>query len=156
MNIEIRKIEKGEAVIVADLFNNYRIFYNQESDLNLAATYIQDRLTNNESIIFVAFSLENNEPKPIGFTQLYPGYSSVRAVKYWTLNDLYVEQDYRKGGVGALLINTVIDFAQKDNATKIELSTGIDNVTAQRLYDKIGFIRQQPDSEYYTYTLVLK
>jgi GNAT superfamily N-acetyltransferase len=155
MNIEIKKIEKEEAGIVVELFNQYRIFYKQESDITVAARYIQDRLNNKESIVFVAFLVENNKSIPVGFTQLYPSYSSVSAMKYWTLNDLFVAPGYRKAGVGALLIHTVIEFARKEHATKIELSTGVDNATAQRLYAKIGFVRQQPDREYYTYILKL-
>jgi ribosomal protein S18 acetylase RimI-like enzyme len=97
-----------------------------------------------------------NLKTPVGFTQLYPNYSSIRALKNWTLNDLYVEREFRKIGVGEHLINEVIDFAEKNEARKIELSTAVDNKTAQGLYEKIGFERQQPDAEYYTYTLILK
>ena len=156
MKIELKQIDITEAELVIELFNKYRIFYNQVSDLNLANKYIQERLNKNESIIFIAFVEIDSLKIPIGFTQLYPNYSSIRAVKNWTLNDLYVEQEYRKMGVGELLINKVIDFAEKNEAKKIELSTGVDNKAAQSLYEKIGFERQQPDEEYYTYTLTLK
>jgi len=156
MKIQIKQIDFNETELVFELFNKYRIFYNQVSDLNLAKKYIQERLNKNESIIFIALLETDSLKIPIGFTQLYPNYSSIRAVKNWTLNDLYVEQEYRKIGVGELLINKVIDFAEKNEAKKIELSTGVGNKTAQSLYEKIGFERQQPDEEYYTYTLTLK
>lgn len=156
MKIEIKQIDHNEIELVIELFNKYRIFYNQASDLNLARKYIQDRLYNKESIIFVAFLETGNLKTPIGFTQLYPNYSSIRALKNWTLNDLYVELEFRKMGVGEHLINKVIDFAEKNEARKIELSTQVDNKTAQGLYEKIGFERQQPDAEYYTYTFILK
>jgi ribosomal protein S18 acetylase RimI-like enzyme len=155
MKIEIRQISNHESNLVTDLFNKYRIFYNQESNIELAKTYIQDRLNSHESIIFVAF-LENQSITPVGFTQLYPNYSSIRAIKNWTLNDLYVEQEFRKMGVGQLLINKAIEFAETKKAKKLELSTGIDNKTAQGLYEKIGFVRQKPDTEYYTYTFDLQ
>jgi ribosomal protein S18 acetylase RimI-like enzyme len=156
MKIETKQIDHNETELVVELFNKYRIFYDQVSDLNLAKKYIQERLNKNESIIFIAFVDTGSLKMPIGFTQLYPNYSSIRAVKNWTLNDLFVEQEYRKMGVGELLINKVIDFAEKNEAIKIELSTRVDNKTAQSLYEKVGFERQQPDEEYYTYTLTLK
>ncbi len=156
MKIEIRQISNLESNLVIGLFNKYRIFYNQESNIELAKKYIQDRLNSHESIIFVAFLENENIKTPIGFTQLYPNYSSIRAIKNWTLNDLYVEQEFRKMGVGELLINKAIEFAETKKAKKLELSTGIDNKTEQGLYEKIGFVRQKPDTEYYTYTFDLQ
>ncbi len=91
-----------QAYLVYELFNQYRIFYKQQPDIELAKKFIDARLNNNESVIFVA--LVDNKSKPAGFTQLYPNYSSVRAVKNWTLNDLYVDKDYRKQGIGEKLI----------------------------------------------------
>jgi ribosomal protein S18 acetylase RimI-like enzyme len=92
---------------------------------------------------------------PVGFTQLYPAYSSVRAVKYWILNDLYVEADHRKKGIGESLIKAAMDFAKKDGATFMELSTAIDNYTAQTLYENIGFEKQKTDDGYFTYQIKL-
>jgi hypothetical protein len=72
--MEIIKIDKTQGNLVFDLFNKYRIFYKQESDIELAKKFIQLRLDNNESIIFVA--VVNDKSKSVGFTQLYPKYSS--------------------------------------------------------------------------------
>ncbi|MCO4293712.1 GNAT family N-acetyltransferase [Solitalea sp. MAHUQ-68] len=148
--MQIKRITAAESSLVTDLFNNYRIFYKQASDILLAQQFIQKRLDNNESIIFAAL---NDKDEPIGFTQLYPIYSSVRAVKNWLLNDLYVDADHRKQGVGEQLIKTALQFAKEDGANYVELSTAIDNYTAQSLYEQIGFERQSVDSEFYTYRI---
>jgi ribosomal protein S18 acetylase RimI-like enzyme len=153
--MEIKRINKQEADLVTDLFNKYRIFYKQSSDMVVAKKFIQLRLDNNESIIFVALAAINDRKLPVGFTQLYPAYSSVRAVKYWILNDLYVEPDHRKQGIGEELIKTVIAFAKKDNVTIVELSTAIDNYTAQHLYENIGFKKQVADDDFFTYRFTL-
>jgi hypothetical protein len=55
MSIGIRKINKDEYELVADMFNKYRIFYKQTSDIELAKEYLKERLTNNEAPIFVAY-----------------------------------------------------------------------------------------------------
>lgn len=136
--------------MVFELFDKYRTFYKQESNIELAKSYIQERLDNNESVIFVAL---NDHSIPVGFTQLYPNYSSVRATKNWTLNDLYVEKEYRKLGVGKELIMTALNFAKENNAKFVELSTAVDNYTAQSLYEKIGFEKQDADVEFFTYTI---
>lgn len=147
--MNIRRINLSEANLVADLFDKYRVFYEKDSDINLAEQFIKTRLGNNESVIFVVLDGE----LPIGFTQLYPKYSSVSAVKNWILNDLYVEPSYRKQGVGETLIKTAMDFAKGDGATYVQLETAVDNYTAQSLYEGIGFQKQAPDTEFFLYRI---
>jgi len=153
--MEIKRINSPEINLVIDLFDKYRIFYKQQSDIILANDFIRMRLDNNESVIFVALISDNDKLLPIGFTQLYPKFSSVRAVKNWILNDLYVEEEFRKKGIGEKLIKTAIDFSKENKAQFLELSTAIDNYTAQRLYEQIGFIKQMPDNEFYSYRISL-
>lgn len=147
--MEIKRITLAEANLVIGLFDKYRVFYKKESDAGLAERFIKTRLGNNESVIFVALDGE----QPVGFTQLYPKYSSVSAVKNWILNDLYVEPEYRKQGVGEALIKTAMDFAKGDGATYVQLETAVDNYTAQNLYEGIGFIKQEPDTEFFLYRI---
>ncbi|MNK10042.1 putative acetyltransferase [compost metagenome] len=150
--IEIKRIALNEANLVVNLFNQYRIFYGKFSDLGMAKAFIDARLENNESVIFVALA----DDKPVGFTQLYPKYSSVRLTKNWILNDLFVDPDYRKQGIGEMLIKTVIDFAKSQGSTFVQLETAIDNFTAQSLYEQIGFVKQGPDEEFLLYKIEIK
>src|ERR1700761_5681239 len=115
--IEIKRIDKTESNLAIDLFNQYRIFYKQESNIELATNFINSRLAANESVIFVALI----QTAPVGFTQLYPLYSSVRAVKNWILNDLYVDANYRKQGIGEKLIKAAMEFAKENNASFVQL-----------------------------------
>lgn len=147
--MDIKQINFSEAGLVTGLFDKYRMFYKKDSDIGLAARFIKTRLANNESVIFVALERD----LPIGFTQLYPKYSSVSAVKNWILNDLYVESGYRKQGVGQALIKIAMDFAKGDGATYLQLETAVDNYTAQSLYERIGFQKQAPDTEYFLYQI---
>jgi len=151
--ITITKIDRTQGDLVFDLFDNYRVFYKQQSDFDASKKFIQERLDNSESIIFIA--LENNTSKPVGFTQLYPKYSSVRMIKNWILNDLYVHKDYRKKGIGEALIKTAMNFAQQSNSKFIELSTAIDNYAAQSLYERIGFKKTEPETDFFTYRIGL-
>ena len=143
----VKRIAASQAALVFGLFDKYRIFYKQPSDIKLAEQFITERLINNESVIYVAF-IDN---KPVGFTQLYPKYSSMRAVKNWILNDLYVDEDCRKQGIASQLIQAATDFAKVSNARFIQLETQTDNYTAQSLYESVGFIQQEPDTEFLVY-----
>ncbi len=151
--MDVKRINSTERHLVVDLFNTYRVFYNQPSDKTLADNYIRERLENNESIIFVAIEQEGNKEVPVGFTQLYPQYSSLRATKNWVLNDLFVDQNHRRKGVGEKLVRKAMKFAKDNKASFVQLETGIDNYTAQRLYETIGFIKQEPDADFFVYRI---
>lgn len=153
--MDIIKLNNSEGSLVVDLFNKYRIFYKQRSDIDLCRKFINDRLKNNESVIFVAIIEENKRVIPIGFTQLYPKFSSGKAIKIWVLNDLYVEQNYRNKGIGENLINRVLEFAKEDSASYVELSTATDNHNAQRLYETVGFDQQAPNAGFLSYKINL-
>nr|WP_251029922.1 MULTISPECIES: GNAT family N-acetyltransferase [unclassified Pedobacter] len=135
------------------MLNQYRIFYNQFSDIGMAKAFLDERLQHNESIIFVA--TDSNTQQAIGFTQLYPKYSSVRLTKNWILNDLYVDENYRKQGIGEKLIKAAMGFAKTQGATFVQLETAVDNYTAQHLYESIGFVKQENDSEFFLYKIAL-
>lgn len=74
----ISKVTNAELAAVAPLFNNYRVFYGQPSDLALATSFLAERITNEESVILLA---KDDSGKPVGFTQLYPSFSSVSAAR---------------------------------------------------------------------------
>lgn len=154
--MEIRRINQSEADLVTMLFDKYRVFYKQQSDIHTVRKFIHTRLANNESAIFVALDNIAGEIIPAGFTQLYPTYSSVRVVKNWILNDLYVDSSYRKQGIGEKLIRVAMKFAKENDAKYVQLETAIDNYTAQSLYERIGFIKQPPDIDYYTYKIAIE
>jgi ribosomal protein S18 acetylase RimI-like enzyme len=133
---------------VASLFNLYREFYEQGSDLEGAKAYIKERLENQDSVIFVA----KNEAQYLGFTQLYPTFSSISMKRAWILNDLYVVADARKQGVGEKLLDKAKELAVETGAKSLSLSTAPDNISAQRLYERYGYKR---DEEFYHYDLTI-
>lgn len=149
--MEIKRISTAESELVIGLFDQYRQFYKQPSDLEVAARFINERLGKNESVIFVA--LEGDAP--VGFTQLYPKYSSMRVSKNWILNDLYVDSNHRKQGIGEALMRKAMAFAKAEGATFVQLETAIDNYTAQSLYEAVGFEKQKPDMEFLLYKIAV-
>ncbi|MFD0768458.1 GNAT family N-acetyltransferase [Bacillus sp. CGMCC 1.60114] len=133
---------------VSHLFNLYRIFYKQPSDYKDAESFISDRLKNEESVIFVAV----HEGEYLGFTQLYPSFSSVSMKRTWILNDLYVQEEARKQGIAQALLDKAKLHAIQSNAKSLELQTAPDNTNAQKLYEKNGY---QKDTSFLNYSLNL-
>jgi len=149
----IKRIDVSEYQTVTGLFDQYRVFYKQPSDIELAEQFIKERLENKESVIFVAFADDFGEERAVGFTQLYPLISSMRAKKNWLLNDLYVEAGYRNQGIGETLIKSAMEFAKSEDAVFLKLETAFDNFPAQRLYESIGFKRLEPTNDFFAYRI---
>ncbi len=71
---------------LAELFDAYRVFYRKASDINGAIAYLKERINQKEAIIFIAQA----EDEMVGFTLLYPLFSSTNMHRIWLLNDLFV------------------------------------------------------------------
>jgi GNAT superfamily N-acetyltransferase len=78
----------------------------------------------------------------VGFTQLYPGFSSVSMARTFLLNDLFVVSSHRRHGVGALLLKAAAAHAQSEQAVRISLTTNVANATAQSVYEAQGWERE--------------
>lgn len=146
MKIKIIKAEQKHIKEVGILFDLYRQFYKYKSNVHESTNYISERISNNESIIFLALTENNNSA---GFVQLYETFGSLHLGKIIILYDLYVKEEFRKHGIGKKLMAKSEEYAKSIGAKGIELSTAKDNLSAQSLYEKIGYIR---DNEFYSYS----
>lgn len=131
---------------LAPLFDGYRVFYKQASDPALARAFIEERLQRDESVIFIA--LDGWNRAALGFTQLYPMFSSVAARRIWVLNDLFVVPAARKRGVARALMDCARDFATEAGALRLILETAEDNHAAQALYESLGYVLESDERHY--------
>ncbi|RAP29926.1 GNAT family N-acetyltransferase [Candidatus Marinamargulisbacteria bacterium SCGC AG-414-C22] len=129
---------------IVPLFDQYRLFYDQESNLKSAHAFIKTRLEQQDSIIILA--IEDGQAK--GFAQVYPSFSSVSMQALWILNDLYVQHNARRKGIGKHLIKHLQKQAKTHNVQRLILRTGKANQNAQSLYTQLGF---QVDQAFLTY-----
>ena len=145
MKIRIIKAKKENYKEVGFLFNLYRQFYKYKSEIKKSNKYIKERISKKESTIFLCYF----DKEPAGFVQLYETFGSLHLGKIIILYDLYVTKEYRKQGIGESLMKKSREFAKTVGAKSIELSTAKNNFTAQSLYEKIGYVK---DNEFYFYS----
>lgn len=139
----IREASIQDIDVITLLFNDYRVFYKQEPDLEGAQRFLKKRLEQKDSIIYLAW----DNDKALGFTQLYPIFSSVSMEPMYILNDLYILPSYRGQGIGTALINTVKKLCKKEHQKGIVIQTETTN-PAQKLYEHLGF-KKDPDLHYF-------
>ncbi len=180
----VRRAEVADVPRLAPLFDAYRVFYEQPSDLAAAGAFLHERVARDESVVYLAEGTDSetegvrnaetatataaeiatataaeiataaaatgSDPVVLGFVQLYPLWSSTRTPpgRLWLLNDLYVVEPARRGGVARALMLRAEQLARETGAVGLMLSTAVDNLRAQPLYESLGYVR---DTQFYSY-----
>ena len=162
----IRRAGLSDVDAIAPLFDAYRVFYGQISDEGAAAAFMRARLERRESVLFVAEESSRvstdegyaifpaqaavrSVATPLGFTQLYPSFSSVSLAPIIVLNDLFVAPTARTRGVARALLLRAEEHARETGAVRLALTTARDNLRAQRVYEAMGWRR---DEVFFAYT----
>ena len=148
--VEVRRAANADLTQLAGLFDRYRQFYREPADAGLALQFIGERLRRGDSLILVATA---DSDALLGFTQTYPTLCSVSAAPIAILYDLFVAGHARRRGVGRTLLEAARRHAEQSGAARMELATAAANHGAQRLYESLGWIR---DNEFYRYALRLR
>ena len=134
-SMQTRRAEADDIAHLAPLFDAYRAFYGQPSDIARADAFLRERLARGESALLLA----ERGHDVLGFTQLYPLFSSVRTARMWLLNDLFVIDTARRQGVARALLDAAAAFAREQGAVGLMLETGRDNAPARALYRATGW-----------------
>ena len=147
--VAVRQATIFDLDLLVPLFDAYRQFYRKPSDLDLARRFLLERFQHNESIIFLAVGQDG---RAVGFTQLFPSFSSASAARIFILNDLFVLAEARRMRVGSQLLSAAVSFGRAVGAVRLTLSTEVTNEAAQALYETEGWKRQ---TNFYVYDLAL-
>jgi len=135
MNAAIRLAEARDLDQLAELFDQYRQFYECPPDLGAAKNWLAENLERGRSTLFAA----DNGSQLLGFAQLYPALCSVDLVDYFVLYDLYVIEAARRQGIARALMNAASDWAKAQGADRLDLETARDNAPGQALYRDLGY-----------------
>jgi ribosomal protein S18 acetylase RimI-like enzyme len=149
MSAEVRRAQMQDLDRLAELFDQYRQFYRQPADLALARRFLETRMQRGESMVLVAPA-----PGPLqAFVQLYPTFCSVSAAPLLVLYDLFVIPAARGRGLARALLRAAQALGEDSGAARLELATAHTNLPAQRLYESLGWRR---DEVFLHYALALK
>lgn len=142
---EVFQASPADVGEVAPLFDLYRQFYGRPSNQEAARRFLFARLSKGESIVYFARQGE----RAVAFLQLYPVFSSTNLTRQWILNDLFVHPDFRKQGFGRALVERAHCLAEETQASGLVLETAVNNQAAQRLYESLGWKRDEEFCRYY-------
>jgi GNAT superfamily N-acetyltransferase len=146
--VTVRQATVADLDQLAFLFDQYRQFYRRPTDPDGARRFLLDRFANCQSVIFLACA----GGVAVGFTQLYPSFSSASMARIFVLNDLFVSPEARARGTGTALLEAAAEYGRRVGAVRLVLSTELSNTAAQQLYEKTGWHR---DTVFCAYQLTL-
>ncbi len=135
--VDVRQATVEDLDLLVPLFDAYRQFYRQPSEPERARQFLRQRFEHNQSVIFIALDGET----AVGFTQLYPSFSSGAMARIFVLNDLFVAPEARGRGAGSALLRKAAEYGRDVRALRLTLSTEITNKTAQSVYEALGWKR---------------
>lgn len=148
--IEISRATVSDVEELTGLVEQYRAFYKQDAN-ERTESYLRERLANDEAVVFIARYVEDFNVKPVGFTMIYPTFSTVSLSQIWLLNDLFVDESVRGQHVATQLMDVAEQAARDAGATRLFLRTAHDNVTAQALYEGRNWVQ---DTVFRRYDLI--
>ena len=146
--VEVRQATKADLDLVVPLFDAYRQFYRHPGDVERARRFLLERFEHEQSVIFLAF----DGAAAVGFTQLYPSFSSGAMARIFVLNDLFVAPEARRCGAGSALLQAAAQYGRRIGALRLVLSTEVTDTSAQSLYERTGWKR---DTVFCVYQLAL-
>ncbi len=148
--IEISRATVADTEELTGLVEQYRAFYKQDPN-ERTESYLRERLVNDEAVVFIARYVEDFNVKPVGFTMIYPTFSTVSLSQIWLLNDLFVDESVRGQHVATQLMDVAEQAARDAGATRLFLRTAHDNVNAQALYEGRNWVQ---DTVFRRYDLI--
>lgn len=145
----IRPAVLDDIELLLPLVRAYREFYKQQPDAAGERAFIADHLNNATSVIFLAF---DEAGRAIGFAQLFPTFSTVHLAPAYVLEDLFVTPEARGSGTASALLDAAVRHARESGASGMFLETAMDNINAQRVYERNGWTRE---ARFYKYNAPL-
>ena len=146
--MEIDVVTEADLSDLLPLMRGYCDFYmvdpGDEDLLSLARVLLDD--PDHEGFQLIARDGDGN---PIGFATVYWSRSTLAAARTAVMNDLFVHPDARGSGLAEALIEECRVRAGRGDAVSMGWRTAMDNLPAQRVYDRIGARR----SEWLNYSL---
>jgi GNAT superfamily N-acetyltransferase len=147
--VEILQAYTRHLSLIVGLFDEYRQQHAQPPNPEGARVFLAERLERRDSVIFFASEGSGSFQRALGFTQLYPSFSSVWMKRIWILNDLYVHPDCRRQGIARALHDRARQLAVETRARGLAFSTARENEAARHLCETLGYLRDEKLQQFF-------
>jgi ribosomal protein S18 acetylase RimI-like enzyme len=95
----------------------FRQFKGQLSNPTLVRRFMNDRFIRKQSCVLIARN--QSDQLALGYAQLYEIHSSITCAPLWLMQDLYVQRQHRRRGVGKTLLAYAEELADAAGASGV-------------------------------------
>ncbi|KAK6202556.1 N-acetyltransferase HPA3 [Scheffersomyces amazonensis] len=142
MTVSLRPIEEKDKEEWINLWTGKGGYIEFYKSLHKITPEITDvtfaRFLDPKEPVFAVVAVDDESGKLVGFAHYLTHRNTWTIEDALYLNDLFVSENVRLGGIGRKLIEYVYGAADKLNAKKVYWSTQFENHRAQLLYTKVG------------------
>jgi GNAT superfamily N-acetyltransferase len=141
--VQIRLAEQRDVEALAVLMEDLDCFYGATNvePLNQRVRQITDNLFAKPVAAYVLIAWENKRPVGMAaYSFLWPAVGVTRSLY---LKELYVIGEFRRCGIGALLMQRLCQLAVEHGCSRVEWTADKGNVIAEVFYEQLGIPRNQ-------------
>ena len=114
----------------------YRVTPADESLLALSRALIAD--PSHEGVQLIAREESDPQRAAVGFATVFWSWSTTKAMRVGVMHDLFVAPGARGQGLAEALIAACVERCAEHGAGALQWDTALDNVRAQKVYDRVG------------------
>lgn len=132
LKINIRKVEKQDLDFIYKAICELE---NEILDFEFFERIFDENISNPRNVYLIA----EDENEGLGFVSFHTQNLLHHCGLVGEIQEFFIHQKYRGQGVGRLLINKILDFAEKNALKSIEVTTNKKRVENVAIYENLGF-----------------
>lgn len=132
-NHKIRKVENQDLNFVYKAICELE---NEVLDFKIFEEIFNENISNPKNLYLIA----ENENEGLGFVSFHTQNLLHHCGLVGEIQEFFIHQNYRGQGVGRLLINEILNFADQNNLKSIEVTTNKKRVENVAIYENLGFV----------------
>ncbi|MCL4119466.1 UNVERIFIED_CONTAM: hypothetical protein GTU68_064475 [Idotea baltica] len=147
-NFETRKAHKSDLKSVVSLIRELAEFEKLLDDCKITEELLEKAIFNKDKFVELLVAEVNSKIK--GYAIFFYNFSTFSGEKGLFLEDIYVQPDARKTGIGKALVDQIIKIGLEENCSKFEGVVLDWNTNAKKFYQDLG---AKPLSDWVLYRL---
>lgn len=147
-NFTVRKATENDILLIENMIKGLATYEKRPQDMTGTKEALHYWLF--EKNIATALIAEYNGV-PVGYAIYYPIFASFAAKGGVHLEDMFLKEENRRGGLGTKFFSAIEEFVKQDGFSQVEWSCLDWNEPAIRFYNKIG-AQEEHGRKYFSYT----
>lgn len=149
MPFKIRKVEPEDVTAVIALIREFAAFEDLSDFCEVTEEKLKAALFDGDAVAAGLIALDASGA--VGYAIYYPNFASFRGQRGLYLEDIYVQEAYRKQGVGEAMLRELARIAAVRGLERIDFLVLDWNTPAVNFYIKLGAVRDD-DERHFKFT----